>query len=473
MPLAVLDDDVAAALVANVGVIRPGCAVLEGIHSEGPVVADLGGLPPSEQDMAISRFQRLCDRLDPMLRVMTISPSKEARPGSGSSPMERLNELLKRGIVPALGHDKHCTDIDIAGCLRACAEFEPSELVAAPPSSPSPGTTGKEPVDLRSRSSSASDRFPASKGVPRAHLTHLFNVCSLHHRNVGLANAGLLQSLPKLPAYKGAASPTVEIIGDLTHVHPWAISLALNARSARDVCFITDGIAPPEPGLELAYAGRALQVVGVDVPPYADAPIAEAEPTAASASVSASAAASASTAYGRGGAAPPAVGSLWPVAKVVLKGTDTIAGSCDMLSSVLERLVTIFRLPLPRAVAHVSQVPAAIAGLPHVGTLRVGCRADMLVFGGASAGAVSVTREQLMEAVAAESKRCEADAADTDGSFRVLDCGDHSSALGSVLMGSCVNDDKAAAALCGAFCSSGLPWNRLDVYVSAVRVEPT
>ena len=36
-------------LVAIIGKVLPGCAVCEGIHAEGPIVADYGGLPISER----------------------------------------------------------------------------------------------------------------------------------------------------------------------------------------------------------------------------------------------------------------------------------------------------------------------------------------------------------------------------------------------------------------------------------------
>ena len=40
-------------LVKVVGVVLPGCAVCEGIHAEGPIIADYGGLPGSETVMLL------------------------------------------------------------------------------------------------------------------------------------------------------------------------------------------------------------------------------------------------------------------------------------------------------------------------------------------------------------------------------------------------------------------------------------
>ena len=46
-------------------------------------------------------------------KVMTISPSLERK-----TQGDRIRALLRRGIVPALGHDVECTEEDILGALR-------------------------------------------------------------------------------------------------------------------------------------------------------------------------------------------------------------------------------------------------------------------------------------------------------------------------------------------------------------------
>ena len=389
----VVQPDLVAALSGAVGRLEPGCAVLEGVHAEGPVVADLGGLPPGEQCMSLERFGELCRCLGPMLRAMTISPSKEARPSaaSGAAPFARLSMLLSSGVTPCLGHDKQCTDEDIVKALAHCAAAEtglkPTEAAlegaaawgagqCEPTGWPEKAASAACMADPRSRSLTALQRFPDSGGVPRPHITHLFNVCTFHHRDAGLANVGLLDRLPGEPALAG---PSVELIGDLVHVHPWAIAATLAARGSRAVCFVSDSIAEPRPGQRLSYAGRHLAVQAVTA--------------GASARVDAE---HAPGLAGRAGDPPPC--------RVVLEGTETIAGSCDTLWACLNRLVTRFRLPLPAAVACVSENPARIAGLPHVGTLQPGCRADAIALGVDVAGPSGAPARSLGDALAAVSK---------------------------------------------------------------------
>ena len=159
-----------------------------------------------EADMSLARFEAFCDSL-PGLRVMTISPLREREVGYA-----RLKHLLARGVVPSLGHDKRCTEGDILGALRVCREA-------------GCGTAG---------------------GPPGPHVTHLFNVTSFHHRDAGLANIALLSGLPDVPRCEGVAEPSVELIGDLQHVSPYAIQLALRCKDPAMLCFVTDAIQPPE-----------------------------------------------------------------------------------------------------------------------------------------------------------------------------------------------------------------------------------
>ncbi|XP_011409136.1 PREDICTED: N-acetylglucosamine-6-phosphate deacetylase-like, partial [Amphimedon queenslandica] len=151
-----------------IGRTDTGGAVLEGINAEGPLVNDFGGLPESERDMTETDFELLIDSI-PSIKIMTISPHIEARHN-----YKRLKLLIKKGIKPSLGHDKEASESEILDALRL----------------------SKEPM----------------------HITHLFNVCSFHHRLPGLVNIGLASVYPNLPEYTDIILPTVEVIGDLAHV---------------------------------------------------------------------------------------------------------------------------------------------------------------------------------------------------------------------------------------------------------------
>ena len=84
----VADNASAAAATAHHRAV--GC-VIEGIHAEGPLVADCGGLPPTDTDLSLEAFQALC-ALMPSMRIMTISPSAEAKVG-----FARFKHLLDIG----------------------------------------------------------------------------------------------------------------------------------------------------------------------------------------------------------------------------------------------------------------------------------------------------------------------------------------------------------------------------------------
>jgi len=101
---------------------------------QGPIVNDLGAMPPSNSSMALDEFESLLDSI-PHLKVMTISPHLEALGGHC-----RIKALLERGVVPAMGHDRVATEGEILGALSCC---------------------------------------PANK---KLHITHLFNVSAFHHR---------------------------------------------------------------------------------------------------------------------------------------------------------------------------------------------------------------------------------------------------------------------------------------------------
>lgn len=189
-------------------------AVMEGIHAEGPFVTNPGCLPEVKEKINPLQFQTLIDSI-PNLKIMTISPSKDAKDG-----YVRIKSLLAAGVVPSLGHDKEATEDDILGALA----LSPNKAM---------------------------------------HITHCFNVSKFHHRDVGLVNFGLLNKLPILPKYNQTGllpCPSIEIIADLAHVHPVALQLAINTKDPTQIACITDSISEPKPGKIIRYAGNEMKV---------------------------------------------------------------------------------------------------------------------------------------------------------------------------------------------------------------------
>jgi hypothetical protein len=180
-------------------------------------VADLGGLPDAGlQRMDVETFRQLLDgELGGCgLKVMTISPSVDALDGYA-----RTRLLLERGVLPALGHDRHCTEKDILGALAVAKEFD---------------------VQL--------------------HVTHMFNVTSFHHRDVSLCNFGMVSRFPLLPGYEGLVPPTVEVIGDGVHINPLTVQAVLSARGPGSVACVTDSVMAPVANARMQYNGRTLVV---------------------------------------------------------------------------------------------------------------------------------------------------------------------------------------------------------------------
>ncbi|XP_077991798.1 N-acetylglucosamine-6-phosphate deacetylase-like [Glandiceps talaboti] len=258
-------------------------AVCEGINGEGPIVNDLGGLPSSDTAMSIPEFQALLDKM-PSCKLMTISPHVDVKSG-----YQRIKLLLERGIVPSLGHDREATEQEILGALRLA-----------------PST--------------------------QFHITHLCNVCNFHHRTPSLVNFGLTEEFPRIPDYEGLQqTPTIEVIGDLRHVHAMTISAILKARHFSNIAFISDCTAESKPGEKVSYNNREMQVSEDGKCLY-------------------------------------------------ISGTNTLAGSCCSVMDAFLSLVDVFNVNIAEAVAMVSETPARIAKLDHVGKIEVGRRADLLLF---------------------------------------------------------------------------------------------
>jgi N-acetylglucosamine-6-phosphate deacetylase len=210
---------------AKAKVVYAAGSVIEGIHAEGPIIEDCGGLPESATGMSLGGFRELCQSM-PSLKIMTIAPSAEERVG-----YERLKHLTQLGVRASLGHDKKATEKAIVGALKVLS------------------------VAKNSKAGGTDDHVP--------HLTHVYNVMAFHHREPGLVNYALCAKLPRTPKYEECtvAAPTAEIIGDMIHVHPVAVASLLSARDPKnDIALISDCIAGYEPGRRMRYNGRLIAV---------------------------------------------------------------------------------------------------------------------------------------------------------------------------------------------------------------------
>jgi hypothetical protein len=109
------------------------------------------------------------------------------------------------------------------------------------------------------RSTSQSKRLPAATHHAP---TDLFNVCGFHHRNPSLCNFGLIPRFPALPEYAGLIPPTVEVIGDMAHVHPMTVQVRLQKEYPSHstllalLPFLASEDAPGYGGLQARSASR-------------------------------------------------------------------------------------------------------------------------------------------------------------------------------------------------------------------------
>ena len=253
-----------------------GAARSLGIHLEGPFVNPLraGALPPAA--LAAPSPAGLRALLGPAtaagrgVRTMTVAPEL---PGA----LDLIRELVQCGVRVSLGHSS------------ATAKEARAGLAA--------GASG---------------------------ATHLYNAMApLHHREMGLAGVALC-----------AKDLHVECIGDLVHVGPEALELALRARGARELCLVSDS---------LRGAG-----IGCDV-------------------------------FHEHGRDHVRQSGAWFYAA---KGLDELrlAGSAMNQMEMVRGLVRSGTLSPEEALTMASAAPARALGLEHeLGALTVGARADLLV----------------------------------------------------------------------------------------------
>ncbi|MDF2661792.1 MAG: nagA [Paenibacillus sp.] len=158
-------------------------AELAGIHLEGPYLDVKRRGAQSEAFLKLpsgSEIDELLDVSGGHLRLVTLAPEIEGG-------LQAVTQFAERGVTVSAGHS------DATFALM------------------------KEAVSL---------------GV--SHTTHHFNGMSpMHHREPGLAGAGLL--MDKL---------TTELICDGIHVHPAVVKLLFEMKGPGNVCMITDAVSP-------------------------------------------------------------------------------------------------------------------------------------------------------------------------------------------------------------------------------------
>jgi N-acetylglucosamine-6-phosphate deacetylase len=251
-------------------------AAAVGLHLEGPFVNPLrAGALPKEAIAEPSR-EALRAILGPAsgsgrgVRTMTLAPEL---PGAA----ELVEELTRSGIRASLGH---------------------------------------------SDATAAEARAAARAGAQGA--THLFNAMRpLHHREAGLAGFAL-----------SGAALYAELIGDLVHVGPEAVALALAARGPGGLCLVSDALPGAGTGCEVfQWHGREHLV--------------------------------------RDGAAwyrPPEGGEP--------RLTGSALGQLEMVRRLVQRGV----VGLAEALAMASETPARALGLEReIGRLAPGARADLIL----------------------------------------------------------------------------------------------
>ncbi|REE78598.1 N-acetylglucosamine 6-phosphate deacetylase [Paenibacillus taihuensis] len=158
-----------------------GGAQLIGIHLEGPYIDVLRRGAQSIEDIrtpSAQEIEQIVEAARQQIRLVTLAPEVDGG-------MEAVRQLTGLGITVSAGHSNATYD-QVREAVRA---------------------------GLR-------------------HTTHHFNGMSpLHHREPGLAGAGL--TLREL---------TCELICDGIHVHPAVVKLLFEARGPLNVCMITDAV---------------------------------------------------------------------------------------------------------------------------------------------------------------------------------------------------------------------------------------
>lgn len=253
-----------------------------GLHLEGPFVNPerAGALP--REDLAEPSLASLRAILGPAtgdgrgVKTVTLAPEL-----SGSADL--IAELVRCGVRVSLGHSK-ATSNDARIAVKA-------------------GASG---------------------------VTHLFNAMNaVHHREVGLAGRALIES-----------ELVAEIIGDLAHVGPEAVELALAARGPQGLALVSDALRGAGTGCDVFHSHGREHIVRDGTayyPPHGE----RAEPQLAG----------------------TAMGQLEMVRRLVTRGVVGVEDALTMASATPAR---------------------ALGLLGELGTLAPGARADLIVLQGAA-----------------------------------------------------------------------------------------
>lgn len=271
----------------------PGAARVLGLHLEGPFVnPEAAGALPRDA-IAEPSVEGLRAILGPAsgdgrgVRTMTLAPEL---PGAA----ELVAELARSGVRVSLGHS------------RASA------------------------AEARTAARAASRSPTGRGGKGSVGVTHLFNAMSgVHHRAMGLAGFALSDQ-----------AVSAELIGDLVHVGPEAVELALAARGPGGLCLVSDALPGAGTGCEVFHwHGREHEIDG---------------------------------------------GAVWfrPMLPGGGQGERALTGSAMGLLEMVRRLVERGVVGVAEALTMASETPARALGLEReLGRLVPGARADLLVLG--------------------------------------------------------------------------------------------
>ena len=263
-----------------------------------------------------------------------------SRLAAGALPLEDLAEpspaALAALLGPATGDARGIATLtlapELAGSRDLVAELERAGVRAS--FGHSRASASQARAALRSGS-------PGGSGAPFG-VTHLYNAMTgVHHRDPGLAALALTDE-----------AFVVELIGDLVHVGPEAIDLALRARGPAGVALVSDALEGAGTGCDVFHShGRVHRChAGAAWYPADDDPLA----------------AGAAGARGREGANPPV-------------RPERLAGSATGQLEAVRRLVAAGVVSAADALTMASLAPARAMGLEaDLGVLAPGARADLI-----------------------------------------------------------------------------------------------